>query len=74
MVRATISLFALTLMLAVALLETTAMAEPKSVADPDATVARGDRRKEIKSLDIHDRPNRPLHFYGNTVRRRSSRT
>ncbi len=34
-------------------------------------VARGELRDEIKSLDINDRPHRPLHFYGNTVRRRT---
>ena len=36
-------------------------------------VARGEVRDAIKSQDIHDRPNRPLHIYGNTVRRRSDR-
>jgi hypothetical protein len=36
-------------------------------------VARGEVRDAIKSQDIHDRPNRPLHVYGNTVRRRSDR-
>lgn len=30
-------------------------------------------RKEIRSMDILDRPNRPGHFYGNTVRRRHGR-
>lgn len=34
-------------------------------------VARGDLRDEIKSLDINERPHRPLHFYGNAVRRRT---
>lgn len=36
-------------------------------------IARGEERTAIKSQDIHDRPNRPLHVYGNTVRRRSHR-
>ena len=36
-------------------------------------VARGEVRDAIKSQDIHDRPNRPMHIYGNTVRRRSDR-
>lgn len=30
-------------------------------------------RQEIRSMDILDRPNRPGHFYGNTVRRRHGR-
>ena len=30
-------------------------------------------REEIRSLPITERPNRPGHFYGNTVRRLSSR-
>jgi hypothetical protein len=33
-------------------------------------VARGELKKEIDSTPIVDRPNRPFHFYGNTVRRR----
>lgn len=32
-------------------------------------IARGTDRDVIKSTPIHHRPNRPLHFYGNTVRR-----
>ena len=32
-------------------------------------IARGQLRQEIKSTPILERPNRPLHFYGNTVRR-----
>ena len=30
-------------------------------------------RQEIRSMPILERPNRPGHFYGNTVRRRNSR-
>ena len=36
-------------------------------------IARGQLREEIKSTPILDRPNRPLHFYGNTVRRQHAR-
>ena len=36
-------------------------------------IARGEVRTAVKTQDIHDRPNRPLHIYGNTVRRRSHR-
>ena len=50
--------------------------EAASAAEPGYSLpitARGEVRDAIKSLDIHDRPNRPLHIYGNTVRRRSDR-
>jgi hypothetical protein len=33
----------------------------------------GDTREQIKSTPVTDRPNRPLHVYGNTVRRRADR-
>lgn len=33
-------------------------------------IARGSDRAAIESTPIEQRPNRPLHFYGNTVRRR----
>jgi hypothetical protein len=33
-------------------------------------VARGELKQWIDSTPIVDRPNRPLHFYGNTVRRK----
>ena len=36
-------------------------------------IATGAERDYIKSLHILDRPYRPLHFYGNTVRRRHFR-
>lgn len=32
-------------------------------------VARGELKQEIESTPILERPNRPFHFYGNTVRR-----
>lgn len=32
-------------------------------------VATGAYRRQIESTPIHLRPNRPLHFYGNTLRR-----
>jgi hypothetical protein len=34
----------------------------------------GSERDQIKSLPIERRPNRPLHVYGNSVRRRNGRT
>lgn len=36
-------------------------------------VARGEYRYQIKSLPIEQRPNRPFHFYGNSIRRRHYR-
>lgn len=36
---------------------------------PVPIVAAGELRREIKATPILERPNRPLHFYGNTVRR-----
>lgn len=32
-------------------------------------IATGEYREQIKSMPIEQRPYRPLHFYGNTVRR-----
>lgn len=32
-------------------------------------IATGEYRDQIKSMPIEQRPYRPLHFYGNTVRR-----
>ena len=37
-------------------------------------VVFGDEREKIENTPIEQRPNRPLHFYGNTVRRRRYRT
>lgn len=36
-------------------------------------VTFGETRTQIKSTPITQRPNRPLHVYGNTVRRRHER-
>jgi len=40
--------------------------------DPRPIVV-GPARQQIKSLPIESRPNRPLHVYGNSVRRRHHR-
>lgn len=37
-------------------------------------IARGVQREQIEAMNILDRPYRPLHFYGNTVRRRYYRS
>ena len=45
---------------------------PVLVAEPGwvgVIIARGELRDQIESTPILERPYRPLHFYGNTVRR-----
>ena len=37
-------------------------------------IARGNEREMIKAIPIQYRPYRPMHFYGNTVRRQYFRT
>jgi hypothetical protein len=37
-------------------------------------VARGELKQQIESTPIVERPNRPFHFYGNTVRRQYYRS
>ncbi len=57
---------------------TTSLATATSVAQTTAPtqptwspniIATGQAREQIRSLPIEQRPYRPLHFYGNTVRR-----
>jgi hypothetical protein len=48
-------------------------ADARSTGFDPRIVTFGDAREEIKSTPITQRPNRPLHFYGNTVRRRHER-
>lgn len=51
----------------------TSMAEDSAVANEPGwspvIVARGEYRDQIQSLPVEQRPYRPLHIYGNTVRR-----
>ncbi len=47
---------------------------PKGQTQPtkgwDSTIIlRGAERTAVKSMPIEQRPNRPLHIYGNTIRR-----
>jgi hypothetical protein len=46
--------------------ETTAASEPGWT---NQVIARGEFRERIRSTPMEQRPYRPLHFYGNTVRR-----
>ncbi len=48
---------------------------PTAAADFDPRVVTfGAEREQIKNTPIEKRPNRPLHVYGNSVRRRQGRT
>lgn len=51
-------------------LEVAEAAEPKWQGN---VIARGEERERIENTPILERPYRPLHFYGNTVRRRHYR-
>lgn len=53
-----------------------ARSESAAAAEPGwspVVVARGDYRRQLDALPIQQRPYRPLHFYGNTVRRMTYR-
>ena len=51
-----------------------ATAAPVAGAEFDPRVVTfGSERDQIKSTPIEKRPNRPLHLYGNSVRRRHDR-
>ncbi len=51
-----------------------ATATPTAAAEFDPRVVTfGSERDQIKSTPIEKRPNRPLHVYGNSVRRRHDR-
>jgi hypothetical protein len=43
-------------------------------ANNPGVITFGEDRARIQSTPIEQRPYRPLHFYGNTVRRRNSRS
>lgn len=57
-----------------ALLVTAALAAiPTLAAESPVFVAQNLTRSQIRSLPIEARPNRPIHIYGNAVRRRYHR-
>ncbi|MBM4023300.1 MAG: hypothetical protein FJ284_13890 [Planctomycetes bacterium] len=64
--------FAFAALLTATLLPAVAEAAGGTGFDP-RIVTFGDARDEVKSTPITQRPYRPLHFYGNTVRRRHQR-
>lgn len=43
---------------------------PSSRADGARTTAQNMSRNQIRSMPVLERPNRPMHIYGNAVRRR----
>lgn len=47
--------------------------EASSTGFDPRIVTFGDSREQIKATPITERPNRPLHVYGNSVRRRHDR-
>jgi len=62
----------LLLLVAVALI-TASLLPIQEAAASGPVIARGAQREAIKSTHILNRPDRPLHFYGNTARRRHAR-
>ena len=61
------------IMLLVVALTVPALLPVQETAASGPIIARGAEREAIKSTHILYRPNRPLHVYGNTVRRLNSR-
>ena len=51
-----------------------ALADASGSSFDPRIVTFGESRDQIKATPITKRPNRPLHVYGNTVRRRHSRS
>jgi len=48
------------------------LADPAAAAEPGwspIVIPTGEYREQIKSMPIEQRPYRPFHFYGNTIRR-----
>ena len=52
----------------------TSAAAAQSSGNSYPIIATGAQRQAIKSTHVVNRPSRPGHFYGNTVRRRNHRT
>jgi hypothetical protein len=60
-------------LLSVVLLTVLSLLPTQEAAAAGPVIARGAERDAIKSTHILNRPYRPMHFYGNTVRRRHAR-
>lgn len=50
------------------------LAFPQETRGQGPVIATGELRQQISATPIVARPNRPLHVYGNTVRRRHHRS
>jgi len=61
------------LLVAAALATAMSFAQPACGEDVPLRVAQNLSRSQIRSMPIEARPNRPIHFYGNAVRRRHHR-
>ena len=68
---------ALTLVVGGLLLAVSGPVDAADAASPGVSlkvITFGDERAQLQSTPIEQRPYRPLHFYGNRVRRQSRRT
>ena len=61
------------LLLATLLAAATDSLSSTAIAREPGVIAVGEARDQIKQTPIEKRPYRPLHIYGNAVRRRQSR-
>ncbi len=50
------------------------LALPQETSGQGPVIATGELRRQIAATPIVERPHRPLHVYGNTVRRRHHRS
>jgi hypothetical protein len=64
--------FVITTVATVALVPVTPVDAANARIEPQI-IARGENREQVHNTPILERPNRPLHVYGNTVRRRHHR-
>lgn len=62
------------LLVAAALAAVLALAAAPLAADAPVLVAQNLTRSQIRSMPIEARPDRPIHLYGNAVRRRYHRS
>ena len=74
MLRVSLAAFILSAGMLFAAPNTAAAATPNAAPNEPGwlgvVVARGELKEWIESTPIVERPNRPLHFYGNAVRRK----
>lgn len=61
------------LLVAAALAAVPTLTAAPPAAEPPVLVAQNLSRTQIRSMPIEARPNRPIHIYGNAVRRRYHR-